>query len=92
MTEHLVEVAGALVRIKDGRIEVLTDPTVSYCPLRQDLYGCREESRETVERSLREHMEVLGMYGPGRVLELPDRPVSFGASEIISDAMADGVV
>lgn len=92
MSEHLVEMAGALVRIKDGRIEVLTDPTVRCCPLRQDIYGCQEESRETVERSLREHMDVLGMYGPERVLEIQDRPVSFGASEIISDAMAEGLV
>jgi putative methanogenesis marker protein 8 len=32
------------------------------------------------------------MYGPERVLELRDKPVSFGASEILADAMKEGLV
>ena len=32
------------------------------------------------------------MYGPNRVLELDEKPVSFGASEILMDAMAEGLV
>ncbi len=52
----------------------------------------RKSSRYTVEKVLREHMEELGMYGPNRVLELDQKPVSFGASEIITDAMAEDLV
>jgi len=37
-------------------------------------------------------MEELGMYGPHRVLELSERPVSFGASEMIADGMKAGLV
>jgi putative methanogenesis marker protein 8 len=92
MTEHLLEMAGALVRIRDGEIEVLTDPQIRRCPLRQYLYGCQEESRDTVDQVLRMHMREMGMYGPGRVLEILETPVSFGASEIIMDAMAEGLV
>jgi putative methanogenesis marker protein 8 len=92
MSEHLLEMAKARVRVKDGKIEVLTDPGISYCPLRRDLYGIKEESRETVERVLKNHMQELGMYGPGRVLELQEKPVSFGASEILMDAMKEGLV
>jgi len=84
--------AGALVRVRDGEIEVLTDPMVKWCPLRSGLYGHGAESREMVESVLRSHMEELGMYGPGRVLELSERPVSFGASEMISDGMKEGLV
>lgn len=84
--------AKALVRVKDGKIEVLTDPQVRCCPLRRGLYGLAEESRETVEQVLKEHMDELGMYGPGRTLELDVKPVSFGASEILMDAMAEGLV
>jgi putative methanogenesis marker protein 8 len=84
--------AKALVRVKDGKIEVLTDPQVKCCPLRSGLYGLTEESRETVEQVLKEHMHELGMYGPDRVLELDEKPVSFGASEILTDAMAEGLV
>lgn len=92
MAEHLVEMAGALVRLRDGKIEVLSDPAVRWCPLRSGLYGIEEESRATVEAVLRSHMEGLGMYGPDRVLELKERPVSFGASEMIADAMRSGLV
>ncbi len=92
MSEHLLEMAKALVRIKDGRVEVLTDPKIRWCPLRAKLYDCDEETRETVERVLKEHIEELGMYGSERVLELEEKPVSFGASEIMMDAMDEGLV
>ncbi len=32
------------------------------------------------------------MYGPGRTLELQERTVSFGASEILADGLNDGLV
>jgi putative methanogenesis marker protein 8 len=92
MAEHLVEMAGALVRVRDGKIEVLSDPKVKWCPLRSGLYGHKAESRKTVESVLKSHIEELGMYGPDRVLELSERPVSFGASEMISDGMKEGLV
>ena len=84
--------AKALVRVKDGKVEVLTDPKISCCPLRQDLYGITLENRETVAKVLQKHMQDLGMYGPDRVLELQEKPVSFGASEILADAMVSGLV
>ena len=82
--------AGARVRVRDGKVEVLTEPAIRSCPLRQDLYGIKIESKETVKRVIEEHMAELGMYGPKRVLELEDKPVSFGASEILSDALSGG--
>lgn len=84
--------AKALVRIKGGKIDVLTDPQIKRCPLRKDIYGFEEESRETIRKALEGHVRDLGMYGPGRVLELEEKPVSFGASEILTDAMAEGLV
>lgn len=92
MAEHLLEMAGALVRVRDGEVEVLTEPKVKWCPLRSGLYGHEAESRETIESVLRSHIEELGMYGPHRVLELSERPVSFGASEMIADGMKVGLV
>src|SRR5512139_31011 len=92
MSEHLLEMAGARVKVKDGTIEVLTGPAVRSCPLRRDLYGIEKESRESVERILQGHMQELGMYGPERILELQEKPVSFGASEILSDAIKEGLV
>jgi putative methanogenesis marker protein 8 len=92
MSEHIIEMAKALVKVKDGKIEVLTEPMIRHCPLRNDLYGCEEESRETVEKVLRKHIEEFGMYSPNRVLEIYQKPVSFGASEIIMDAITEGLV
>jgi putative methanogenesis marker protein 8 len=92
LAEHILEMAGALVRVRGGKIEVLSDPKVRWCPLRSGLYGIEVESKETVESVLKSHIEELGMYGPGRVLELSKRPVSFGASEMISDGMKAGLV
>ena len=92
MSEHLLEMAGALVRIGDGKIEVLTDPRVRRCPLRQDIYGIDSEDRKSVAQVLKKHMQELGMYGPERILELQERTVSFGASEILADALNDGLV
>ncbi|MCX8207293.1 MAG: DUF2099 family protein [Methanothrix sp.] len=92
MAEHLAEMAKAMVRIRDGVPEVLTDPQIRFCPLRRDLYGIHEESRETVERVIRSHIRDLGMYSPHRVLELAEDPVSFGASEILMDGMIEGLV
>ncbi len=92
MSEHLLEMAKALVRVKDGKVEVLSDPKICSCPLRRDLYGIKAESRESVRRVLQEHMQLLGMYGPKRVLELQEKPVSFGASELLSDALDEALV
>jgi putative methanogenesis marker protein 8 len=92
MSEHLLEMAKALVKIKNGEVMILTDPLVSHCPLRSHLYGCKEESRETVEQVLKGHIDELGMYAPHRVLNLDSKPVSFGASEIIMDALAEGLL
>jgi len=69
MSEHIVEMAKALVKVKDGIIEVLTDPMIRRFPLRDELYGCEEESRETIKNVLRKHIEEFGMYSPNRVLD-----------------------
>ena len=52
VSEHLLEIAKALVRIKDGNVEVLSDPLISSCPLSRSLYGIERESRESVSRVL----------------------------------------
>jgi len=60
LAEHMLEMAGALVRVRAGEVEVLTDPKVKWCPLRSGLYGHGVESRKTVESVLKRHMEELG--------------------------------
>ncbi len=92
MTEHLLEMAKALVKVKDGEVTVVSEPRIKTCPLRRDLYGCQEESKETVRRVLESHIQDYGMYSSPRKLELEEEPVSFGASEIVADAIREGLV
>lgn len=92
MAKHRVEMAGAEVLIEDGKVEVLTDPQVRSCPLRRQLYGHGDETRETVRAVLETHIETLGMYTENRVLELDEKPVSYGASEMLMDCLTEGVV
>ena len=92
MGRHEIEVAKSRVRIEDGKVEVLSDPLVKRCPLRSHLYGCEEEDRETVKEVLESHIKDLGMYTSDRNFNLVDDPVSFGASEMIMDAMRDGLL
>jgi putative methanogenesis marker protein 8 len=92
MAEHKMEMAKALVSVNNGIITVLSEPRVKRCPLRANLYGCNEESHDTIKKVLKQHMDDLGMYGPNRILETGDMPVSFGASEILCDAMAAKII
>ncbi|OPY54257.1 MAG: hypothetical protein A4E49_01076 [Methanosaeta sp. PtaU1.Bin112] len=92
MSEHILEMAKARIKVKDGKVEVLTDPEIICCPLRRDLYGIEKESRESVQQVLHSHIKELGMYSHDRVLELQEKPVSFGASEVLMDAMSEGLV
>ncbi len=92
MGKHEIEVAKSRVRIEDGNVDVLTDPLVKRCPLRSHLYGCEEETRDTVRRVLEDHIRDLGMYTAERNFNLVEDSVSFGASEMIMDAMRDGLL
>jgi putative methanogenesis marker protein 8 len=92
MAKHKVEMAKSKVLIEDGRVKVLSPPKIKRCPLRKNLYGCEEEDEGTVKRVLESHIKDLGMYTPDRVLELEEEPVTFGASEMINDALLEGIL
>ncbi|MGE4275480.1 MAG: DUF2099 family protein, partial [Candidatus Methanomethylophilaceae archaeon] len=67
-------------------------PRVKYCPVRTRLYGIEEETNETVIESVRQNIQEYGMFTASRKLQDEKRTVSFGASEIIADAMDSGMV
>jgi putative methanogenesis marker protein 8 len=92
MARHRVEMAKSLVLIEDGKVRVICPPLVRSCPLRRNLYGCESEDESTVKRVLESHIAELGMYTSRRTLELEDDPVSFGASEMMSDALREGML
>ncbi len=83
---------GARVRVHDnGRIEVLDDPAVEYCPFVEAFYGIRKIDRSAVERITRLKMEKFGFCCPHRRLDL-GLLVPFGSSETISVCMRKGLL
>lgn len=90
MARHKVEMAKSRVLVEDGKVKVISPPIIRRCPLRRNLYGCEREDESTVRRVLESHIEELGMYTSRRTLSLREDPVSFGASEMMSDALKEG--
>ena len=83
---------GARVRVHpDGRIEVLDEPAVSYCPFVEAFYGIKKIDREAVEKIVRLKMEKFGFCCPHRRLDV-GLLVPFGSSEIISVCMEEGLL
>ena len=90
--KHELEICGARIRIEDGRAEVMEPPKVEHCPMRSRVYGVQQESEASVLDTLRMNVEEWGMFTSARRLRTDERTVSFGASEIISDALRDGLL
>ncbi len=83
---------GARVRVHpDGRIEVLSDPAVCYCPYVEAAYGVRRIDRRAVERIVRAKMKRFGFCRPCRRFDI-GLWVPFGSSEIISVCMKEGLL
>ncbi len=89
---HELEICGARIRIEDGKAEVLAPPKVERCPMRSRVYGVERESEASVLETLRMNVEDWGMFTSERRLRTEERTVSFGASEIISDGLRDGLL
>jgi len=81
--EHKIYCCGARVRIsrKDG-VEVLTKPTVEYCPLHESLYGTKNIDKESVRRSVEMKIARAGFCCPNRAFDA-EPIVAYGASEMM---------
>ena len=81
--EHEIYCCGARVRIsrKDG-VEVLTEPTVEYCPLHESLYGTKNIDKESVRRSVEMKIARGGFCCPNRNFDA-EPIVAYGASEMM---------
>ena len=83
---------GARVRVHpDGRVEVLSDPAVCYCPYVEAAYGVKRIDRRAVERIVKMKMEGFGFCRPCRRFDM-GLWVPFGSSEIISVCMEEGLL
>ncbi|MCP8311147.1 MAG: DUF2099 family protein [Candidatus Methylarchaceae archaeon HK02M1] len=88
--KHLIEVCGAKVLIYKGRVKLLSEPKVNYCPIYHKILGYekidQEKVREIVERQVRD-----GLYMDKR--EFPNVfLMTFGASEMLSVALESRLI
>ena len=89
---HELEICGARIVIDGGRAEVTSPPKVSRCPMRARVYGTENEDADSVLTTLKANVEEWGMFTSERRLRTEERTVSFGTSEIFSDALRDGLL
>jgi len=89
--EHIIEVAKARVVIKNGKV-IVGKPLVTHCPLRHEFYGGAKETPESIRKSVEMKIEEFGFFTKNRVLEYEGRDVPFGASEMLRDAMHEGLI
>jgi putative methanogenesis marker protein 8 len=90
--EHIIEVAKARVVIKNGKVIEVGEPLVTHCPLRYEFYGGAKETPESIRKSVELKIDEFGYFTNNRVLEYDGIDVPFGASEMLRDAMHDGLI
>ena len=80
--KHEIYCCGAHVRITEKGIEVLTEPTVEYCPLHQALYGTKKIDAEAVRKSVEMKIAGSGFCCANRNFDA-EPVVAYGASEMM---------
>jgi putative methanogenesis marker protein 8 len=80
--EHEIYCCGARVRISEKGVEVLTEPTVEYCPLHEALYGTKKIDVETVRKSVAMKIAGFGFCCANRNFDA-EPIVAYGASEMM---------
>ena len=89
--EHEIYCCGARVRISEKGVEVLTEPTVEYCPLHEALYGTKKIDCEAVRESVEMKIAGSGFCCANRLFDA-EPVVAYGASEMMRVWLENGLV
>jgi putative methanogenesis marker protein 8 len=92
--EHIIEAIGKTrIVVRDGRVVEVGRPLIRSCPLAEK-FSCpvHEMTEGAIRANIEERMRAFGMCTPDR--QVTDRSdfVLFGASELISSAIRNGLV
>jgi putative methanogenesis marker protein 8 len=92
--EHIIEAIGRTrVVVRDGCVVEVGDPTIRECPLAQRFaHPVREMTKEEIRANVEERIRSFGMCTADRDLGTTRDFVVFGASEMLSSAMAAGLI
>jgi putative methanogenesis marker protein 8 len=88
---HEIYCCGARVRISEKGIEVLTEPTVEYCPLHEALYGTKKIDAEAVRKSVEMKVAGFGFCCSNRSFNA-ESVVAYGASEMMRVWLEKGLI
>jgi len=92
MKYHLLRHRGGLFKIyEDLSIEVVEEPKIRYCPAVEFGYGIKEINLKTAIQNLEYKIKEFGLFTPRRKFD-PSIFVPFGASEMISTSLKDGLL
>jgi putative methanogenesis marker protein 8 len=92
MRYHLLRHRGGLFKIyEDLSIEVVEKPKIKYCPAVEFGYGIKEINLETAIENLKYKIMEYGLFTPRRRFD-STLFVPFGASEMISTSLKDGLL
>ncbi len=89
--EHEIYCCGARVRISQKGVEVLTEPTVDYCPLHESLYGTKKIDAESVRKSVEKKVAGFGFCCGDRAFA-GEPIVAYGASEMMQVWLDKGLI
>jgi putative methanogenesis marker protein 8 len=79
------------VRISEQGLEVLTEPTVEYCPLHESLYGTKHINKKTVRKSVEKKISGYGFCCQNRAFDA-EPVVAYGASEMMQVWLEKGLI
>jgi len=89
--EHEIYCCGARVKISEKGVEVLTEPTVEYCPLHEAMYGAGKIDAEQVRKSVETKISRFGFCCKNRLFD-DEHVVAYGASEMMRVWLGKGLI
>ena len=92
--EHIIEAIGRCrVVIRDGTIVSVDPPMIQSCPLaKRFAIPIDEITPESVARNIQNRIDSFGMFTAKRQIFSKDSFVGFGASELLSTALQNGII
>ncbi|OFV67119.1 MAG: methanogenesis marker protein 8 [Candidatus Syntrophoarchaeum caldarius] len=96
MDQHIIETLGKTkVFVEDGKVVKVehAEKRLEYCPVVEKVFGIQNLMDDSARLGVERRIERWGMCTPARkIKETTESFVSFGASEILSNALNDGLI
>lgn len=89
---HVFQAIGlAKVVIEDGKVVEVGEPRLNYCPIYKKFAGMEKITPEAIRENIEFRIRDFGLCTENRKVRADDY-ISFGVSEILSSAMAEGKI